>query len=263
MQQTTTVPATTLYLQKSPVNAPISGYITEVRIKPGDPVRKGDLLYTIESKEKKALGAWPNTTQTDTSLSTYGVFHLTAMSAGIITQMYQQQPGAFVSEGLPLCIIADPSTVLFQLNVPYEEIDQVARNPVCRIDLPDGSRLNARIIRPLTQVNPGSQAAPYLARVPGGRFFPEGLVATARLVTYEKQHAQLLPLNAVLSDELLHHFWIMQLINDSTAVKVPVTIGSKNDSLVEILTPALAPATRILTQGNYGLPDTALIKLIP
>ncbi|WP_431213775.1 biotin/lipoyl-binding protein [Puia sp. P3] len=44
MEQTERVPATTVYLQKSQLSSPITGYITEVRVKPGDPVHKGDLL---------------------------------------------------------------------------------------------------------------------------------------------------------------------------------------------------------------------------
>lgn len=259
MEQIETVPATTVYLQKSELSAPIAGYLTQVHIHPGDPVHKGDLLYLIESKEKKALGSWP--INGDSTNAAFGIFRVLAPASGFVTRMDKQQPGDFVTEGFPLCWIADPGTVLFQLNIPYEQIGLVHQNPQCRVDLPDGTTVNARIIRPLTQVNPGSQAAPFLARPDAYRFFPEGLIATARLVGYRKKDARLLPVKALLSDELMRHFWVMRLVNDSTAVKVPVIVGQKNDSLVEILQPALSPADRVLTDGNYGLSDTAMVRL--
>jgi hypothetical protein len=51
----------------------------------------------------------------------------------------------------------------------------------------------------------------------------------------------------------------MKVINDSTAVKIPVTKGIENEKEVEILEPKFVPTDRILLTGNYGLPDTASI----
>ena len=53
----------------------------------------------------------------------------------------------------------------------------------------------------------------------------------------------------------------MKLINDSTAVKVPVKLGAQNDSLIEIKTPLFSQEDAILETGNYGLSDTALVKV--
>lgn len=260
MQQTTKVPAVSLYLKKSPVNTPIAGYITDVRVKPGDRVHAGDLLFTIESKEKKALGAWPGDNPGDSSNS-FGVFHLTAPGDGVVTQMYQQQQGVFVPEGSPLCIIADPASVRFRLNVPFEEIALATQNRMCVISLPDGTRSQGHILGALTQMDAGSQSAPFLTTVDTHGFLPEGLVASARLVKYEKKDALLVPIRAVLSDELMRHFWVMRLISDSIAVKLPVTPGLKNDSLVELMSTSLSPGDSVLVEGNYGLPDTAAIVL--
>ncbi|WP_431213776.1 HlyD family efflux transporter periplasmic adaptor subunit [Puia sp. P3] len=159
------------------------------------------------------MGAWPG--NGDSATANYGIFRVMAPAGGFITRMDKQQAGDFVTEGLPLCSIADPATVLFQLNIPYEEISLILQNPVCRIDLPDGTHLNARITRPLTQITQSSQAAPFLARPETQRFFPEGLIASASLIGYQKKNTRLLPVKAVLSDELMHNFWVMKLISDS------------------------------------------------
>jgi hypothetical protein len=132
---------------------------------------------------------------------------------------------------------------------------------VCTITLPDQSTLSARLTHPLTQVNAGSQTTPYLAKPFVQRFFPEGLIATAKLVAYKKDNARILPASTLLSDELMHQFWVMKLLNDSIAIKVPVIPGRKNERSVEIIQPVFSTSDRILTEGNYGLSDTALVKL--
>ena len=72
-----------------------------------------------------------------------------------------------------------------------------------------------------------------------------------------------LPKEAVLSDETQSQFWIMKMINDSTAAKVPVKKGMETTDRVEVLDPPLKAADVILLTGNYGLPDTAKVKVQP
>jgi hypothetical protein len=60
----------------------------------------------------------------------------------------------------------------------------------------------------------------------------------------------------------MQHFWVMKLVNDSTAVKINVTVGLKNNETIEILEPIFASGDRILSKGNYGLADTALVQHI-
>jgi len=250
MQHAENIAASTIYLQRSQVTAPVAGYISSVQLKLGDRVHKGQLLYTIETKERKALGQWSDNKDS-----------LTA-SYGLIKIVERQQNGEFVTEGAILCSIASSNDLYFQLNVPYEEVKFVVQNTVCTITLPDGNPIQARILKPLTQVTTGVQAVPYLAQpLNHNVFLPENLVATARLITYKKNNAQLLPKQAVLSDELMQHFWIMRLVNDSIAVKVPVQTGEKNDSLIEIIQPTLTFHEKILVSGNYGLSDTAMVKV--
>ena len=54
----------------------------------------------------------------------------------------------------------------------------------------------------------------------------------------------------------------MKLIDDSTAVKVPVTKGIEMNDRVEIVEPGFSNTDRFLLTGNYGLADTAKIKIV-
>jgi hypothetical protein len=53
----------------------------------------------------------------------------------------------------------------------------------------------------------------------------------------------------------------MKLIDSATAVKVPVRKGIETKDRVEILEPVFSPGDKILVTGNYGLPDTAKVKV--
>jgi hypothetical protein len=59
---------------------------------------------------------------------------------------------------------------------------------------------------------------------------------------------------------MMKEFWVMKLINDSTAIKIPVTIGNKNSEVIEVLSPQFNLSDKIIKKGNYGLPDTALVS---
>jgi len=54
----------------------------------------------------------------------------------------------------------------------------------------------------------------------------------------------------------------MKLIDDSTAVKVPVEKGMEVNDRIEILKPGFTNTDKFLLTGNYGLADTAKIKIV-
>ena len=65
----------------------------------------------------------------------------------------------------------------------------------------------------------------------------------------------------MLSNETLDEYWVMKLINDTTAIKVPVKIGTVNKEIIEIISPKFSAEDKIVTSGNYGLPDTAFVNI--
>ena len=80
-----------------------------------------------------------------------------------------------------------------------------------------------------------------------------------RLPLLTARHAVGVPKSAVMSDESQETFWIMKLVNDSTAVRFDAVKGIENDSLVQIIRPPLRPDDRVVSDGAYGLPDTAAV----
>ena len=54
----------------------------------------------------------------------------------------------------------------------------------------------------------------------------------------------------------------MKLINDSTAVKIPVKKGIETKEKIEIIDPIFNTSDQIVRTGNYGLEDTARVYII-
>ena len=91
---------------------------------------------------------------------------------------------------------------------------------------------------------------------------PENLVAKVRLIKEQITNATLLPKPAVLSNEEQTEFWIMKLLNDSVAVKTDIKKGIESGSNIQILEPPLNDSDKIILTGNYGLSDTAKVKIL-
>ena len=54
----------------------------------------------------------------------------------------------------------------------------------------------------------------------------------------------------------------MKMIDSATAVKVAVVKGVETGNRVEILRPQFSQTDKILLTGNYGLPDTARVRVV-
>ena len=151
---------------------------------------------------------------------------------------------------------------MFQLNLPYEYHALAANHPSVSILLPDGRRLGGTVQAPLAGMS-ASQSEVYLVkpdRPPG--IIPENLVVQVLLPKARRSATQVLPAACVLADETMQNFWVMKLLNDTTAVKVPVEIGVQTPTEIEIIKPPLTAQDRILSSGNYGLPDTATVTVL-
>jgi len=251
--------ATAVYLQNNLVTAPIPSFITKVHVRIGDKVQQGQLLFELESKERRALGNTP--VKYDSSLAGYGKINVKASASGIIKTI-DQQAGSYIMEGTTLGTIAQTSGMAFQVNVPFEYIKYVRSGNTCTIVLPDNTKHSAVFTKPLVGMNVNAQTQTMLAKTSDNLILPEGLIAKVLVSKGSSANTQVLPKAAVLTDEMMQSYWVMKLINDTTAVKIPVIAGNKNKEQIEILSPQFGPNDRILSNGNYGLPDTALVKVI-
>lgn len=251
--------ATSSFLQKNYVSANAIGYIHQVNVLPGHYVAKGQLMFTIKTKEAQSIGNTINIL--DTTFKFSGINTIRASRSGFLTQILHQA-GDYVQDGEQLAIISDRESFAFVLQLPYELRSVIANNQNIMLTLPDGEKLKGHIASLMPSVDTLSQTQGIIIKVNNTHPIPENLVARALLIKTAKSNASSLPKSAVLSNETQNEFWVMRLINDTTAVKTPVKKGIESGGKIEILSPTFNPTDRVVVTGNYGLADTARVKIV-
>lgn len=249
IKRTTSFPAIVVYRNKSVITAPVSGFILRQSVTVGTRVKAGQLLCIIESKERHAVGGDGED----------GLLHINAACDGIVLDV-RQQTGDYVAEGTAICAVAELSSLVFEINVPYEQQGEVRGSDKCTLELPDGTRLTATVQSPLAEMNTVSQSERFIATAKAP-FLPEGLRLKALFSSGAETGGKnmLIPASAVQSDETLTQHWVMVLSVDSVAVKVPVKVIGRNSTEIEIKSDALSPQDRIILTGGYGLEDGAKV----
>jgi multidrug efflux pump subunit AcrA (membrane-fusion protein) len=250
--------AVSAFLQKSYVKANANGYLQSVDIYPGKYVESGQTLFTLKTKEAQSIGNAIR--QLDSTLSFSGVNTIRAHQHGYITQL-DHQSGDYVQDGDQLAVISDRNSFVFLLNVPYELRPALLGKKTVDLILPDGTHLPGTIGAFMPSVDSASQTQNIVIKINPTTAIPENLIAKVRILRTSKTNAQSLPKAALLTDETESNFWVMRLIDSTTAVKVPVKTGLETPDRVEVLSPKFAPGDKILVTGNYGLPDTAKVKV--
>ncbi len=251
--------AVSSFLLKTNVKSSANGYLQLVNAEMGRYVTKGQELFIVKTKEAQSLG---NTiTSLDTSLHFDGVIHIKSPGTGYITQL-NYRTGDYVQDGEQLVTITDTKSFVFILNLPYELKPYLPANRELQLKLADGTMLNGHVDMALPTVDAVSQTQNYVIKVNTDKQIPENLIAKVSLVKNAKSNTISLLKSAVLTDEIQSQFWIMKMIDSTTAVKVPVTKGLETADKVEILSPVLKANDKILLTGNYGLPDTAKVTVI-
>lgn len=252
------LPATATFMNKSIIRATTTGTIEKILISPGEYINTDQLLFTIRTREAMALG---KKAQMDTSLSFKGLINITSHKEGVINSISYQK-GDFVQEGDEMAIVSEQNSLVFILDVPFEFDKYIEKNRNCRIILPDKREINGTITGKLPEMDIQSQTIRYVVKPQSAGHLPGNLIASIKLVKSTSEKALVLPKQAVLGNEAQTDFWVMKLMNDSTAIKIPISKGFENNEEVEITDPAFLPSDRIVLTGNYGLPDTAKVKII-
>jgi biotin carboxyl carrier protein len=258
ISETIDLSAVSAFMIKNIIRSATTGTIEDISVIPGDFINKNQLLFTVKTREAMAV---QNTQSGDSSLNFKGIIKIFSPKEGIIGSISHQN-GDFVQEGDELAVIAEQSSLVFILEVPFEFKGLIEKRSTCSLKLPDNSVITGVIKGKLSEMNVQAQTISFLVKPVTTSRLPENLIATASIIRNSKENAAVLLKPAVLGNEALTEFWVMKLVNDSIAVKVIVKKGMETNTEVEITDPVFNPSDRVILTGNYGLPDTASIIIM-
>lgn len=259
LEESIVLNATSTFLQKSYAKSNLTGYIKSVAIKYGNAVNPGQTLFTLKTKESDAIGNTIN--NLDPKFRFSGVNYVKASASGYITEL-NHQAGDYVQDGEQLAVISNMNSFVFVMNVPFEDKQYLAGNKQLELTLPDGERILGTIQTSMPFMDSASQTQAVAIKVNALKPIPQNLVAKVKIIKSSKAAASSLPKAAVLTDDAQSAFWVMKMIDDSTAVKVPVKKGIETTDKIEIVSPNFTAKDKFLLTGNYGLPDTAKVSII-
>lgn len=249
-------PATSSFLEKAVIKSPITGYVEKCFVSAGARVSRSEMLFQLRTKEATVL--YQDSVH---ALGITGLIQVRASIEGLVS-VINHPKGDFVQEGEPLCTLVLPQSLVFILELPYELKDYIRLGTECVLLLPGKERLSASIHAVLPAMTGASQTVRVILEPRLPEPIPENLMARVKIIRSLKNKVLILPKSSVLSDEIMKNFWVMKLVNDTMAVKVPVTVGITGADSVEIVSPVFLPADRIISSGNYGLGDTAVVSII-
>ena len=248
----------TVFLNKEIVRATFQGFIQKIYKNIGDPVKAGDIIFQVRTKESAANDSLKLTLGKELFR---GSINIRASNGGVLTKLDYHE-GDFVTAGEQLAVISNPSSLRIKLNVPFEDNLKVKIGGRCEVNLPDGENINGVIEKEVPSVDPATQTQTYFIKLNTGKELPENLNTIVKIPFAEFKNTTVLPKSSVITNVTEDSFWVMKLANDTTAVRVNIKKGIENDSVVQILSPKLDTTAKIILTGAYGLPDTSKVEIV-
>ncbi len=249
--------AVSRYLQDVNFRSRTEGVVTKVFTRPGDEIRAGQPLFIIKPVELTALEKSGSLAQgLDNSSDT--IFS----DQNALTNSVAVQEGDYVQPGSLLASAFKKHSLVAMTYVPFDQVASIGKKPSCTVIIPGQKPVKSYFKRPLFIADTITQSQPFLVPLPSNLQLSAGMNLQVRFKEREIHQGTFVPRDALLTNEEETRFWLMKMTNDTTAVKVPVTIGWQGENSIEIVSGNLKPGDRIVTQGAYGLPDTATVKIV-
>ena len=249
--------ANTVYQKQEIVRVTFQGYIDKSYKNIGDKIQQNDLLFLIKTKEADAV----NDNKVDLTNKEFGgIVKIFARTDGVLTEL-DHQTGDYVADGDQLAVIVDPLSLRVLLEVPFQYAKSVSANNSYTILLPDGKECTGHIIRIVPTIDPVNQTQKYILQLNNGFELPANLNVTVKIPVKTSNDAFTLPKSSVMSNETQTEFWVMKISDNNTAVKVNIKKGIENDNLIQIIEPQFSLNDKFISEGAFGLPDTAKIQI--
>ena len=169
-------------------------------------------------------------------------------------------PGAFVSQNVPVLDVVDISTVRLVANVVEKDLTELRTGNATRVDVDafPGEVFTGRIARVSPVLDPATRTAPIEIEIanPTARLKP-GMYARVSVTTSTRKEALVVPATAVV--DLGGRRGVFTPLNE-TAVFRALDLGTEQQDLVEILG-GLADGDTVITTGSSALRDGDRIVL--
>jgi membrane fusion protein, multidrug efflux system len=169
-------------------------------------------------------------------------------------------PGAFVSQNVPVVDVVDISTVRMVANVVEKDLKELQTGNTTRVDVDayPGELFTGRIARVSPVLDPATRTAPIEIEIPNpaARLKP-GMYARVSVTTSTRKQALVVPATAVV--DLGGRRGVFTPLNESAVFRA-LDLGTEQKDVVEVLG-GLAEGDVVITTGSSALRDGDRIVL--
>ena len=280
IEETVNAGGSTIFLKQVQLRSPIAGVIVRFNYFNGDKVKNGETIAAVRTRESAASlkGAEEilrsATTENqraearkaiELARNSLNQINIQAPLDGILSGKMKNETEV-IAEGEQIGLLVDPSSIIFVADVPASSINKIKPDEHVHLKFNTRSdKIYEGIVHSIEpQVNQADQTVRvqivFASETPD---LKESLFGEASIIIGKKQNILLAPVSALLQDDENGTTNIMLVSSDSLARKVEIKTGAKRDSLVEVSSPSISAGSVVIIQGQYGLPDSTKIRIIP
>ena len=255
----------------APLAAPSAGVVTGVNVVEGQPVKKGDVLMTLNSgtmtaenaalqlERQRRLYAQQNTSlkNVQDAEAQLALLQVTAPLSGTVVHL-NVKPGQAVDVTTVVAEIMDLNRLAVSAAIPAAEAGDV------RTGQPVQVLANPPVLAPLSFISPtvdqNNGTVLIRARLPAESGLRPGEFVPLRIVTAIHTNCLAAPAESVVTD--INGRSVIARVNGDEAEQIPVQTGFRENGRVEISGPGLQAGDTVVTVGAYGLPEKTRIQVI-
>lgn len=246
----------TRYMQTNDIRSQVTGIIIRINCAVADHISINQVLFVVQPQEAAALQKSKFSSQILAGFSDTVYAHLSGQIKSLNVQV-----GDFIQIGdiLANCIRSNSLRIIAY--IPLEQVTAIEKLKQCTLILPDGTSVDGIVTGKLPAAETQNQTQAYIIEPKKNIALSENVNLSVQFTAEQLQNAVFVPESAILGNEEQTRFWIMKLMNDSTCIKVPVEKGLKTDSLVQLIGSGLTISDLVVSEGAYGLPDSARVQV--
>ncbi len=263
-------PGRTDALNVQKVRAPFAGTLESLTVVIGDRVRSGQKVGALINQTSQATLSGAQVMQRDAKtpaqrsdanraleLARESLVQtaLRAPRAGVVISRGASQ-GDLVSPGDSIISIASANSIVFIAHISQSDLPRIRPGQRATMDAPGRAIAVEGIVHGFLPADTNAMSVPVRIDLRmSDAAVPTGLFGTAHIAVGERMNVNIVPVAAILRDDVNGTSRVAVVDPDGRARWAEVSVGVQQGTEAEISSPLLAPGTRVIISGQVGLPD--------
>ena len=253
------------------IAAPVTGVVTRVFITAGQRVRRSQLLMELNSGSTteayaaqevarlRQLYAEHNASlkALQNAEAQLALLRVTAPLSGTVVSV-NVKPGTAVDANTVLAEVIDLDRLVVRTSIPEMDAGELKAGEVLHV--PGASPLTATLAYVSPTINSSDGTVMAWASLPPHSGLRSGQFVRLRIVTATARDALVAPSESVIRNAV-GGSGVLSVVRGREAIRVPVKMGLREDGWVQVSGAGLAPGTRVVTVGTYGLPTRTAVQI--